>query len=221
MEFDLLWRIAVVAAVALLFVWRLAAASNDERQTREHMLDEFLPRIDHPVLGWSTWRYRRIDGQLDGRPVRVDLVPDTLVPRALPTLWVQIRWAQAHDGELCVTADPVGAEFFSDDGERGERLRPPTAWRRRTEIRGLGGGRSLLHRLADLDLEDFPAVKQITITRSELKVTLYCARGERQMYRVLRAAKFPPDCVSASLVEESMAVVRTLQDVLDAEREAG
>src|SRR4030067_3657022 len=99
MEFDLLWKIAVVAAVVLFFPWRLAAARDDERQTRGHMLDEFLPHIEDPVLGWSTWRYRRIDGRLDGGPVRVDLVPDTLVPRALPTLWLQIRWAHQHKGD--------------------------------------------------------------------------------------------------------------------------
>ena len=76
-------------------------------------------------------------------------------------------------------------------------------------------------RLAHLDLADFPELKQLTISPQELKVTLRCARGERQMYRVLRAAQFPPDCVSPHLVAESLAVARATQEVLAAEQEAG
>lgn len=221
MEFDLLWKTAVVAAVALLLGWRLVAARDDERQTKEHMLDEFLPRIEDPVLGWSTWRCRRIDGRLDGRPVRVDLVPDTLVPRALPRLWLQIRWARPHEGDLCVTVDPIGTEFFSDDGEHGQRLVPPATWNARTGVRGGEGARALLGRLAHLDLIEFPRLKQLTISPHELKATLFCAQGERQVYRVLRAAQFPADCVSPAVVSEALRAVRATEDVLAAEREVG
>jgi hypothetical protein len=70
-------------------------------------------------------------------------------------------------------------------------------------------------------LADFPALKQITVSPRELKVMLRCARGELQIYRVLRAAQFPQDCVSPSIVAEALSLARAVRDALAVEREAG
>jgi hypothetical protein len=170
---------------------------------------------------WSPWHYPRLDGMLDGYPVRLDLLPDTLVTRSLPTLWLQLRWALPHEGCFCVTIDPTGAEFFSNDADCGRLLPAPSSWRVRAEIHADGTGGVLLRRLSALDLSSYPSVKQISVVDGELRLTVRCARGELQIYRVMRAAKFPPDCVSPSIVAETLSLARAARDVLTAEREAG
>jgi hypothetical protein len=221
MDYDPLWKFAVIAAAALILIWRLVGVQRRDQEGRAGMLEQFLPEIDRAVTTWSPWSYPRVEGWLDGSPVRVDLIPDTLVTRTLPTLWLQLRWAQAYEGRLCVTVDPVGAEFFSSDADCGRVLAPPDSWRARTEVHADGRGGILLRRLSELDPSIYPSLKQLSVLPGELKVTLRIARGERTIYRVARAAKFDPDCVTTEIVAEAVAVARAARDVLMNEEEAG
>jgi hypothetical protein len=224
MEADLFLKIAVVAAVALMLGWRLVVATRTEHLEMASMLDPFLSVIEGATLTRSPWRYPRIDGALDGHPFRVDLVPDTLITRTLPTLWLEVRWAFREEGRFCVTVDPVGTEYFSDDQECGVRLEPPDQWHIRTNVRADRSGRALVGRLTEFDLTKYPSLKRVTMRDGELRATLRCARGERQIYRVLRAARFPADCVSAALVTEALSVARDVRDALKndkARKEAG
>jgi hypothetical protein len=221
MEFDLLWKIAVAAAVALLLVWRALRMQERDRQGRMGMLDEAVPKVERAVVSVSPWRYPRVEGLLDGHPARFDLLADTLVTRALPTLWLQLRWVLPLEGSVCVTVDPVGAEFFTDDAACGRLVPPPRTWESRTEVHADASGGAVLRRLGALDLGAYPSLKQLSVLPGELKVTVRCARGERTYYRVLRAAQFPAECVTGEIVDEALSVARAARDVLETEREAG
>ena len=80
---------------------------------------------------------------------------------------------------------------------------------------------SLLRQLSGLDLEEFPALKQILLDKHAIEVTLQCARGERWSYRILRSPQFPPDAVTPAIVEETLDVLRSVAGALQAEEEAG
>ncbi len=216
----MLWRVLIVAAVALLFGWRLLGVQRSDRATRAGMLDAFLPEILGPVVGWSTWRYPRLEGILDGTAIRIDLLPDTLITRTLPTLWLQVRWTLPQEGNLCVTVDPVGAEFFSDDAFYGRLVPTPPSFHVRAEVRTDESGQALLRRLSSLDLRSYAALKQLAVIHGELRLTLRCARGERTIYRVFRAAKFPSESVTPSLVKETLSLARAAREVLTVEQEA-
>lgn len=221
MEFDSLWKLAVFAIAALFLIWRLFGVRRKDREDRARMLDGFLPEIERPVSSTSPWSYPRVEGRLDGHPVRIDLVPDTLVVRTLPTLWLQLRWMQAYEGSLCVTVDPVGAEFFSDDADCGRLLPGPASWGARTEVHADARGGVLLRRLSAFNPSTYPSLKQLAVLPGEVKITLRCARAERSTYRVLRAAKFDPDCVTPAIVAETLAAARRARDVLTIQEEAG
>jgi hypothetical protein len=51
----------------------------------------------------------------------------------------------------------------------------------------------------------------ITITETETKVIMRCARAEVPLYRVLRAANFPEDAVKPELVSETLRVLRDIE----------
>jgi hypothetical protein len=179
------------------------------------MLDTFLPAVEGPSLRLSPWRYLNLQGRLDGRPARIDLIPDTLIPRALPTLWLQARWAGPHDGWLSVTKGWNGAEYFNEDTDAGTRLPRPASWPADTVVRGDDGGSlALLHRIEHLDLDAYPSLKQLVVTGDEVKVTLRCARGDRGVYRALRSGSFPADAVTPAIVAETLTVLRDIEKTL-------
>jgi hypothetical protein len=215
MDVMLLAKIALGAAVALLLWRRVSNARRREIEARDHMLDTFLPVVEGPSLRLSPWHYLNIQGRLDGRPARIDLIPDTLHTRSLPTLWLQARLAGPHDGWLSVTKEWNGAEYFSEDADAGTRLSRPPSWPANTVVRGDNGGSlALLHRMEHLDLDAYPSLKQLVVTGDEVKVTLRCARGDRAIYRVLRSGSFPADAVTPAIVAETLTVLRDVERTL-------
>ena len=100
------------------------------------MLDGFLSVLGEPRTGIEPWGYEFVEGLLDGRPARVSLIPDSLITRTLPTLWLEARWASRHDAWLCVIAQCNGMEYFSDDVDEGQRLDLSSDWPDSTVARG-------------------------------------------------------------------------------------
>lgn len=215
MDAILLIKIFVAVAAAAVLIWRIASIHSREAGGRTHMLDAFEEAVEYPRMRRSPWGYPRLDGSLDGYLIRVDLVPDTLVQRTLPTLWLEARWARPHEGRICVIRDPVGAEYSFDTDQFPTRIAPPPGWPSRTEVRSAGARVDLLQRLARFDIEGYPALKQICLTDNEVKVTMRCARGDRNIYRVLRSATFPGDAVSTEFVAETINALRAVEAAVE------
>jgi hypothetical protein len=220
MDASLALKIAIVAAAALLLGWIFVGFFRQDRGKNQHMLDEFLGVLGSPSVGRSPWGYECVEGTLDGRPARVSLIPDALITRTLPTLWLELRWARRHDAWLCVILAANGMEYFSDDVDEGNRLVLPAQWPEGVVARGKSpGSAALARRLRDLDLTAYKDLKMITLSESETKVILRCARADISHYRVLRSADFPEDSVKPELVTETVRVVRDIERTLDAKEE--
>src|SRR5664280_1359129 len=110
MDASLAIRIAIVAAAALLLGWLFLGYARRDRDKTQHMLDEFLHVLDGPRTGRSAWGYEYAEGLLDGSTARVSLIPDTLITRTLPTLWLEVCCARSHDAWLCVIVNANGME---------------------------------------------------------------------------------------------------------------
>ena len=184
------------------------------------MLDGFLSVLAEPRTGISPWGYEFVEGRLDGRPIRVSLIPDSLITRTLPTLWLEARWASPHDAWLCVIAQCNGMEYFSDDVDEGQRLNLSADWPDSTVARGKGPqSGALARRLRAMDLEAYHGLKMLTLSETETKVIMRCARGEVPVYRVLRSADFAADSVKPELVQETVRVLRDIERTLAAGEE--
>lgn len=220
MDASLVLRIAIVAAAALLLGWVLLAYLRQDRNATQHMLDSFLRVLGGPRVGRSPWGYEFVEGTLDGSPARVSLLPDALITRTLPTLWLELRWARRHDAWLCVVLSANGMEYFTDDVDEGNRLVSPTEWPEGVVVRGKGPGSvALVRRLRGLDLTAYKDLKLITLSESETKVIMRCARADVSRYRVMRSADFPEDSVKPGLVVETVRVLRDIEDILHATEE--
>lgn len=213
-------RIAIVAAAALLLGWLFLGYLRRDRDKTQHMLDGFLSVLDDPRTGRSPWGYGFVEGSLDGRPARVSLFPDSLVTRTLPTLWLELRWARPHDAWLCVILAANGMEYFADDVDEGTRLVSPGEWPEAVVVRGKGPQSvALARRLRHLDLTAYDDLKMFTLSATETKLIMRCARADVPHYRTLRSAEFPEDSVKPELVLETARVLRDIERTLDAGEE--
>jgi hypothetical protein len=213
-------KIVIVAAAALLLGWMLLRYVLEDRYRTQHMLDPFLPALKDPRVGRSPWGYEFVEGTFDARPARVSLIPDALITRTLPTLWLEMRWARGNEAWLCVILAANGMEYFCEDVDEGSRLVTPNDWPDSVVVRGKGPeSAALARRLRDLDFAPYHDLKMITLTPTETKVIMRCARAEVSTYRVLRSADFPEDSVKPELVDETLRFIRHLERTLDAGEE--
>ena len=216
MDASLALRIAIVVAAALLLGWLFVGYVRRDRHKTQHMLDPFLSVLHDPRIGRSPWGYEFIDASFDGHPVRVSLLPDTLITRTLPTLWLELRWARRHGAWLCAIVDVNGMEYFADDVDEGTRLVAPAEWSERVVVRGKGPeSAALARRLHAFDFTAYADLKMITLSETETKVIMRCAKAEVPLYRVLRTADFAEDSVKPELVVETVRAVREIERLLD------
>lgn len=220
MDASLTLRIAIFAAAALFLGWLLLSYVRRDRWSTQHMLDAFLPVLDDPRVGRSPWGYEFIQGTFDARPARVSLLPDSLVTRTLPTLWLEMRWARGHDAWLCVILAANGMEYFCEDVDEGLRLIAPSDWPDSVVVRGKGPDSAMLaRRLRDFDLTAYDGLKMFTLSEMETKVIMRCARAEVSTYRVLRSADFAEDSVKPELVSETARFLRDIERKLHSDEE--
>jgi hypothetical protein len=216
MDGSLMIRVAIVVAAALGLGYLYIAYFRRDRHKSQHMLDEFVGVVDAPVVTRSPWGYERLQGRLDGAPVHIDLIPDSLITRTLPTLWLEVRLARQYDAFLCVITLCNGMEYFADEVDEGTLLNTPRTWDETTRVRGTSQASvALLRQVAGLDLGAYPHLKLLAFDTGGLKVVMRCARGDLTQYRVMRSATFPEDAVPPSLVNETLSLVRDLERVLE------
>ncbi len=216
MDVALIIKIALVVAAGLGLAYLYVKYYRRDRGRTQHMLDGFLPLLGDPQVGRSPWGYERLDGTLDGDRVRIDLLPDSLITRTLPTLWLELRMSRPYDAFLCVITLCNGMEYFADEVDEGTLLNTPQGWPEEARVRGKSpASLALLRRIADLDLSAYPSLKLLVFSEKGLKVVMRAARGDVSQYRVLRSATFAEDSVKPELVDETVRLVRHLERTLD------
>lgn len=220
MDVSLVIKIGIVVAAALVLGYIYMAYFRRDRNRTQRMLDPVLGVVDDARVGKSPWGYERVEGFIDGSPVRIDLIPDSLITRTLPTLWLELRVARPQDAFLCVIVLCNGMEYFADEVDEGTLLATPAAWPESVRVRGTSQASvALLRRLRDFDIAAYHDLKLLAFSETGLKVVMRCARGDVPEYRVFRSASFPEDSVKPALVDETVRLLRDLERVLDRREE--
>jgi hypothetical protein len=211
---SMLWlKLMLAAAAGVLLTRQLLAARHAERVRRRHMLDAFLPRLKNPRLKLGRNGWPVVHGELDGHALTLMLVPDSLAYRTLPRLWLEARWTRPHRARLRLLLRPAGGECPTDGPDWSHRLVGPSRWKVPVEASGSGPeALPLLHQLETVDLAAYPALKQLLVSESDLRLALRCAEADRGAYRVLRAAAFECGPVAEPLVEETLAALRGIEE---------
>ena len=207
----------MLVALAALFALASGAfgiiLSRREGRWRADLLSDCAGRLAAPRLGRDRAGFATLRGRYLGAAVDVRLVPDTLVHRRLPQLWLQVtlRTPLATGGVLDILRRPAGAEFYAPD-HLPNRYPVPEAWPADTLLRGTADADRLLARVAPAlgpILAD-PRVKEVLFTPDGLRLTLQASQGARGTYLLLRGSRFPIERVSPELIDGILGAARHL-----------
>jgi hypothetical protein len=203
--FGLIAFAAVVANIAIRDHRRAVAA-------RRALLDDCRGVLDDERWTVGADGVPALEGRAFGHGVKVALIPDTMVVRRLPQLWLSVTVLDALPGapSLSVLTRHSGNEFYSVAHDLPERVDPPAGLPLDILIRGCGArAQGLCHQLAPelAKLLADPRVKDITLTSRGVRVVRQVAEGRRGEHLLLRQAVFDVAQVERDLF------VQTLRDV--------
>ncbi|CAO4170306.1 DUF2470 domain-containing protein [Methylorubrum populi] len=205
---------ALIALAAAALCWRrqrYAAA------WRAGLLARCAAEVEAPRLGRDRAGFATLRGRYHGAAVDVRLIPDTLVHRRLPQLWLQLtlRLPLAEAATLDILRRPAGAEFYTPDNLPA-RWPVPASWPADTLVRGTRNAGDLLARVepALAPILADPLVKEVLLTREGLRLTVQASEGARGAYLLLRGSHFalaqmPPERFRP-LLHEGLRLARSL-----------
>lgn len=217
----------MLAAALVAASITLAAALLCGRQARRAaawragLLSECAARLDAARLGRDRAGFATLDGGHDGAPVAVRLIPEALVHRRLPQLWlsVSLRLPLPVEATLDVLRRPAGAEFYAP-ADLPRRFESPPGWPADTLVRGTPGAEALLRPIAPIlaDILADPRIKEVLVTPRGLRLVVQAAEGGRGAYLLLRGSRFDLDHVAPALLDGTLDAARQLAHALSRTR---
>lgn len=188
------------------------------RASRHGLLEQCTGIIDGAVTSHAGDGFPRLEGYRRGRPVRVDLIPDTMTIRRLPQLWLSVTLMSplpVRSG-FAILVRPSGNDFYSLTESLRDQLDPPPGLPWEILIRGADHrAKPLLDRLGSTlgSILSDPRVKEVAVTDKGVRLVRQAAEGRRGEHLLLRQAIFDDAVVSGA----DLAGILVMLDALAAE----
>ncbi len=211
-----------LALLALFGLVVAVTAIRDHKRVRAArfaLLDHAAAALEQPALSHGGDGFPKLRGSSRGFKVHVDLIPDTLVVRRLPQLWMSVTLL-APNAALPAFGALVrysGNEFYALTPEFPHRLEPPKRFPHEVMVRGEWGraqdlldllGQPLSELLAD------PLVKEVAVTPKGLRIVRQAAEGRRGEHLLLRQASFDTTSVPVDDLQMMLAALSALQSAV-------
>ncbi len=206
--------------IAFAAVFAIIAVRDHRRAVaaRRALLDDCRGVLDNERWAAGADGFPSLEGHAFGRGVKVSLIPDTMVVRRLPQLWLTVTVLDVRPGtpSLSLLARHSGNEFYSMAHDLPNRVDPPSGLPLDVLIRGDGvRAQMLCHRLAPglAALLADPRVKDITLTERGVRVVRQVAEGRRGEHLLLRQAVFDDAHVGRALLVQTLGDAVALADM--------
>lgn len=177
------------------------------RSQRMPLLDDAARAVDDPVLSHGGDGFPKLSGLHTGSQIIAELIPDTMVVRRLPQLWLSVTLISPNKTlpAFGVLVRHSGNEFYALTPQFAERLEPARGFPNEVFVRGQGAGaQQLLDELREplATLLADPHIKEVAITPKGLRIVRQAAEGRRGDHLLLRQANFdlsrvPPEDLTA------------------------
>ena len=184
---------ALTGGTIVVLAWRERGAGARRVAARAGYLDRCARLFDRLVKGRAPTGFARLGGHYRGRPFDVQVLPDTLTFRKLPTLWLLVTLPAPLPvgGTLDIMRRPTGSETFSNFGSLPVQLEtipglPPEAALRTDNPAGLLPERILHDHLVVFSSD---LVKELVISPKGLRITYLAEEADRGRYLLYRDAE--------------------------------
>ena len=213
----LLFCVAGVVAITALARREL----RNDLQQRRTLLDAAAGLLENPSVTVGGDGYPRLHGTCSGgHKVSLEVVPDSLVPRRLPQLWLQLTLLKpeaAPRPSIGVLARPIGTEFYSRVLGLPDTIAPSFTVDFPLLMRGRGATEAAIQRTSGLFRTLFadPELKEIVITPRGAGTVRRIAEGDRGAHVLYRQMRFQVTQVSPEFVRNALAELHLLNDALE------
>lgn len=207
--------------VALLFVPIVAFGVRRDRAAaarRASLLDPVARLFEEARITLGADRFPVLDAEWDARHVRIELIPDTLVVRRLPQLWLRLTVTGGTGAGLSIgaLARPTGAEFYSIVQDFPQRFMEAEGEGEAMLVRGDGDPSpqcvARAQRAFDAILLD-RTMKEVAVTPKGVRLVRQIAQGDRAAH-LFRQISFPVSTVPVDMVEDMLAACTRLEQAL-------
>ncbi|MGJ4857922.1 hypothetical protein AB4037_07545 [Labrys sp. KB_33_2] len=185
--------IIIVAGLAGLF-WLVNRERSALWRRRKALLADCRPLFERAEQVDGVAGFPRLAGEIAGRRVVVELLPDTMTLRRLPQLWLSLTvMTPLPDGAAFgALARPSGSEFYARTPDLPVRLEPPIGLPEDVMVRGRRRGAAFLAQAerAVADLMADARVKEVLVMPAGLRVIFQAAEGNRGQHLLLRQCDF-------------------------------
>ena len=194
---------------------------RDDLRQRRALLDAAAGLLDNASVTIGSDGYPRLSGNYEGgHQISLEVVPDSLVPRRLPQLWLKLTLLapeSASRPSIGVLARPIGTEFYSRVLGLPDTIAPSFTADFPLLMRGRGATEAAMQRTRDLFRTLFtdPNLKEVVITPRGVGSVRRIAEGDRGAHVLYRQMRFPVRQVSPEFVRNALAELRLLNDALE------
>jgi len=149
--------------------------------------------LDAPQIGWGTAGFPRLGGTYGGIAADVQVMPDTLTVRKLPTLWVMVTLLGPLPVRttLNIMVRPMGIEPFSKFSTLEHQITPPPGFPPdcacRTDVPEALLPETILRPFAAVF--DDQRVKEVVLSPKGLRITFLAEEAHRGRYLIFRDAE--------------------------------
>lgn len=186
--------LAVLVAGFAGLGWLLNRERSALWRRRRALLADCRPLFERVEQADGVGGFPRLSGEIAGRRVVVELMPDTMTLRRLPQLWLSLTVIMPLPGGAAfgVLARPSGSEFYARTPDLPVRLEPPAGLPEDVMVRGRRRGAAFLAQAerAIADLMADPRVKEVLVMPAGLRVVFQAAEGQRGQHLLLRQCDF-------------------------------
>jgi hypothetical protein len=200
-----------------------AFAAREHRQlrrARQSLLDRCAEALDRHEIRHGGDGFPRLAGDFHGRRVMAELLPDTMVIRRLPQLWLSVTLPDTLGDlpSLAVLVRPAGYEFYSLTSRLSCALDAPATFPSEVVVRGSDARADrllwqLTPHLATVLMD--PRVKEIAVTSKGLRIIVQAGEGRRGEHLLLRQAVFDDAEVPARELANRLTELETLLSAID------
>ena len=194
-------------------------ARRFQAQMRQQLFDECVDLLQEPSIRRDLAQLPILEGCYGGYHVALSVVEDTVGWRKLPPLWLLVKVAANAPtrGTLDIIARPANNEFYSPSWQWDGVLPIPAAWPQHALIKYQEQAVDLvlLNDAVPLFFAD-PAMKELLITPTLLRLTYLLRQGQAGEYLLLRTAAYHSAPVAKALVEALLLQAIALRQQLEA-----
>lgn len=210
----------VIAPLLAMSVYLLFQRSQLVLKRNRAMLFEHCDgMLDNSSTYYEANGFPVIKGHYSGFDVQLNLIPDTIVMRKVPPLWlmVSIKANKQSKGSMDFIVRPQNIEFYSPGWHWDGLFKVPSNWPQYSiaKYRDTEASVSVLDKFIP-DLFKDEKVKQLLITPNSLRITYMAKQAIRGEYLLTRSAVFDDNAIERDdvkkIIEYAIAIRKNIEE---------